>query len=288
MNDRVLRVLEYNKMKDQLKKHAGSSLGRAEIDQMKPLTSVDDIKHAMTITEETHRVVRLKGQAPLGGIKDVFAHIKRAQIGGVLNAWELLEIADTIYAARRVKSFIDKMTEDGIELPGLDEITGAITVLTDVERSIKQSVDDNGEVMDSATPALRSIRQQIRGQQASIRSKLDQLTKSQDQQKKLSDSIITIRNDRYVIPVKQEYRGSFGGIIHDQSASGATLFIEPQSVVTMNNMLREARGKEKIEIEKYSGSYPLKSRKMEKNCWKTPGRSAISILFLLKGITPMT
>lgn len=250
MNDRVLRVLEYNKMKDQLKKHAGSSLGRAEIDQMKPLTSVDDIKYAMTITEETHRVVRLKGQAPLGGIKDVFAHIKRAQIGGVLNAWELLEIADTIYAARRVKSFIDKMTEDGIELPGLDEITGAITVLTDVERSIKQSVDDNGEVMDSATPALRSIRQQIRGQQASIRSKLDQLTKSQDQQKKLSDSIITIRNDRYVIPVKQEYRGSFGGIIHDQSASGATLFIEPQSVVTMNNMLREARGKEKIEIEK--------------------------------------
>lgn len=250
MNDRVLRVLEYNKMKDQLKKHAGSSLGRAEIEQMKPMSSVDDIKHAMKITEETHRVVRLKGQAPLGGIKDVFAHIKRAQIGGVLNAWELLEIADTIYAARRVKTFIDKMVEDGIELPGLDEIVSSITVLTDVERSIKQSVDDNGEVMDSATPTLRSIRQQIRGQQASIRSKLDQLTKSQDQQKKLSDSIVTIRNDRYVIPVKQEYRGSFGGIIHDQSASGATLFIEPQSVVSMNNVLREARGKEKIETEK--------------------------------------
>ncbi|SDH75621.1 endonuclease MutS2 [Alteribacillus bidgolensis] len=250
MNARVKRVLEYNKMKEQLKEHAASSLGRKKIEELEPHTDLQTAKKEQQRTYEGTKVLRLKGQVPLGGIQSIHAHVKRAQIGGMLNAGELMEIADTIYAGRRLKSFVESMIEEEIELPLLLELVENIVPLTDLERAVKQCIDDHGEVMDAASSALRSIRQQIRSSESQVRSKLEQLTRSSDQQKKLSDSIVTIRNDRYVIPVKQEYRSSFGGIVHDQSASGATLFIEPQAVVNINNKLREARVKERQEIER--------------------------------------
>ncbi|SFE69145.1 endonuclease MutS2 [Alteribacillus iranensis] len=250
MDARVLRVLEYDKMKEQLKAHAASSLGLKKIDQLAPYTEYKTVKRELDRTQEGAKVLRLKGKAPLGGIRNITPHIKRAQIGGMLNAGELLEIADTLYAGRRLKSFIEGMIEDEIELPLLGEMVSYIVPLQEIERAIKQCIDDHGEIMDSASHTLRNIRQQIRTSEAEVRSKLEQLIRSTGQQKKLSDAIVTIRNDRYVIPVKQEYRSSFGGIVHDQSASGATLFIEPQSVVNINNALREARVKERKEIER--------------------------------------
>src|SRR5690606_14915445 len=115
---------------------------------------------------------------------------------------------------------------------------------------IKNSIDDHGVVMDGASDKLRAIRQQLRSTELRIREKLEGIIRSSSAQKTLSDAIITIRNDRYVIPVKQEYRSTYAGIVHDQSSSGATLFIEPQSVVDLNNVLQEARVKEKQEIER--------------------------------------
>ncbi|SFP72038.1 endonuclease MutS2 [Salibacterium halotolerans] len=250
MNERVRRVLEYDKMKEQLKNHAASTLGRKKVDALKPFSELEKAEEALRRTEEGAKVLRLRGQAPLGGITDIHAHLKRAEIGGTLNAGELLETADTIYGGRRIKKFIETMVEEDIELPLLAGLAAPIAPLSDLEREIKQSIDDHGEVLDGATPALRSIRQKIRGLEADIRSKLEQMIRSSAQQKKLSDAIVTIRNDRYVVPVKQEYRSSFGGIVHDQSSSGATLFIEPQSVVTMNNQLNEARVQERQEIER--------------------------------------
>ncbi|MGY4689273.1 endonuclease MutS2 [Salibacterium sp. K-3] len=250
MNERVRRVLEYDKMKEQLKEHVASTLGRKKVESLEPFTSLEKAEVEQNRTEEGAKVLRLKGQAPLGGITDIHAHLKRAQIGGTLNAGELLEIADTVYGGRRIKRFIETMVEEEIELPLLAELAAPVAPLSDLEKEIKQSIDDHGEVLDAATPALRSIRQKIRGTEADIRSKLEQMTRSSGQQKQLSDAIVTIRNDRYVVPVKQEYRSSFGGIVHDQSASGATLFIEPQSVVTMNNQLNEARAQERQEIER--------------------------------------
>ncbi|SFM31677.1 endonuclease MutS2 [Salibacterium qingdaonense] len=249
MNERVRRVLEYDKMKEQLKNHVASTLGRKKVEALEPFTELTKAEEELNRTEEGAKVLRLRGQAPLGGITDIRAHLKRAEIGGTLNAGELLETADTIYGGRRMKKFIEMMVEEEIELPLLAELAGPIAPLSDLEREIKQSIDDHGEVLDAATPALRSIRQRIRGMEADIRSKLEQMTRS-SQQKKLSDAIVTIRNDRYVVPVKQEYRSSFGGIVHDQSSSGATLFIEPQSVVTMNNQLSESRVQERREIER--------------------------------------
>ena len=237
-------------MKNQLLEHVSSSLGRRKVEDLEPMVEIDEIQHAQHSTFEGAKVIRLKGQAPLGGIRDIRASVKRAEIGAMLNEMELLDISSTIYGGRRFKKFIEEMVEDEIELPILAELVKTITPLTDLEREIKMCIDDHGHVLDSASPTLRTIRQQIKSHEASVRSKLESIIRSSNNQKMLSDSIITIRNDRYVIPVKQEYRNNFGGLIHDQSASGATLFIEPQSVVSINNQLREVRVKEKQEIEK--------------------------------------
>ncbi|MDQ0256447.1 DNA mismatch repair protein MutS2 [Evansella vedderi] len=250
MLDRVCRILEYDKMKGQLIKHASSSLGKQRVEMLKPSFNMEEIRHAQKSTYEGTKVLRLKGQAPLGGIRDIRASIKRARIGGMLNELELLDVASTIFGSRRFKSFVEGMLEDEVELTILPELVDQIIPLTDLEREIKHAIDENGDVLDSASPVLRTIRQQIRSHESSVRSKLESITRSSSGRKMLSDAIITIRNDRFVIPVKQEYRGHFGGMVHDQSASGATLFIEPNSVVQINNQLREARVKEKQEIDR--------------------------------------
>lgn len=237
-------------MKRQLIEHVSSSLGRKKVEELQPMFDINEIQYAQDATFEGTKVIRLRGQAPLGGIRDIIATVKRAKIGGMLNEAELLDVASTIYAGRRFKKFIEEMVEDEIELPILAELVTTITPLTDTEREIKMCIDDYGHMLDSASPTLRTIRHQIKSYEATVRSKLDNMTRSSSTQKMLSDAIITIRNERYVIPVKQEYRNHFGGIVHDQSASGATLFIEPQAVVTVNNQLREAKAKEKQEIEK--------------------------------------
>ncbi|SDZ53635.1 DNA mismatch repair protein MutS2 [Evansella caseinilytica] len=250
MIERVCRILEYDKMKAQLVHHAGSSLGKQRVEALVPSFHFQEIITAQQGTFEGAKVLRLKGQAPLGGLRDIRTAVKRARIGGMLNETELLDVSSTIYASRRFKAFVENMLEEEIELTILPELANRITPLTDVEREIKQAIDENGAVLDSASPALRTIRQQIRSHEAGVRSKLESITRSASGRKMLSDAIITIRNDRYVIPVKQEYRGHFGGLVHDQSASGATLFIEPNAVVQINNQLREARMKEKQEINR--------------------------------------
>ncbi|GAF64157.1 putative ATPase [Bacillus sp. TS-2] len=249
--ERVLRVLEYEKMKQQLIEHVSSSLGRRKIEQLTPSIDLEEILVSQKETSEGANVLRFKGRIPFGGIFDITSHVKRAQIGGILSASELMEIASTIYGGRQLKNFItDLVEEEERELPLLYGHVQQIEPLLDLEKYIKQCIDDNGHVLDSASQALRTIRQQVRSFESSVRSKLESLTRSSNTQKMLSDSIVTIRNDRFVIPVKQEYRTAFGGIVHDQSASGQTLFIEPQAVVTINNQLREAKIKEHREIER--------------------------------------
>ncbi|TSB48002.1 endonuclease MutS2 [Alkalicoccobacillus porphyridii] len=249
--EHVLRVLEYEKMKKQLLEHVASSLGREKIQALVPSTDVEEVERWQLETAEGAEVLRLKGHIPLGGITDVKTEAKRAQIGGSLSAQELMNISSTLYGGRQIKGFIEDVEEeDQTPIPLLSEYATQIEPLRELERSINQCIDDYGHVMDSASPELRTIRHQVRSFESNVRSKLESLIKSQNTQKLLSDAIITIRNERYVVPVKQEYRGSFGGIVHDQSASGATLFIEPQAVVVLNNQLREAKMKEAQEVER--------------------------------------
>ncbi|MGG0236960.1 endonuclease MutS2 [Bacillus rhizoplanae] len=250
MLERTLRVLEYDKIKEQLLEHVASSLGRDKVKGLMPSTNYEEVVELQETTDEAAKVIRLKGHVPLGGIFDIRPNVKRAKIGSMLSPHELLDIASTMYGSRQIKRFIEDMVENGVELPILDTYVARIISLYDLEKKITNCISDGGEVVDSASEKLRGIRQQIRTAESRIREKLENMTRSSNAQKMLSDAIVTIRNDRYVIPVKQEYRGAYGGIVHDQSASGQTLFIEPQVIVELNNTLQEARVKEKQEVER--------------------------------------
>jgi DNA mismatch repair protein MutS2 len=249
VQEKVLKVLEFDKVKEQLKSHVSSSLGKEKIDRLTPSKNFEEVLAWQEETDEAVKVLRIKGHMPLGGIFDIRPSIKRAQIGGILSPSELLDIASTMEAARRIKKFIEGLLEED-SFPILQQWQEQLVPLYEVEQAIRQAIDENASILDSASEGLRSIRQKIRSAESKIREKLENMIRSSSAQKMLSDAIITIRNDRFVIPVKQEYRHVYGGIVHDQSASGATLFIEPQAVVDLNNVLQEARMKEKQEIER--------------------------------------
>lgn len=249
MQQRVLKTLEFDKIRDQLLDHVSSSLGKEKARNLVPSTDFEEVLRLQEETDEAAKVLRLKGNVPLGGIYDIRPHVKRAVIGGMLSPQELIQTANTVHASRQMKRFISDMAEE-TELPILSNFAEEIVVLADLEERIKHAIDEGGEVLDSASDALRTLRNQLRSREARVRERLESMIRSSNAQKMLSDAIITIRNDRFVIPVKQEYRGHYGGIIHDQSSSGQTLFIEPQTVVQLNNELQEIRIKEQQEIER--------------------------------------
>lgn len=250
MQQKMLRILEFDKVKEQLAEHASSPLGLERIDALMPSSDLEEVAAWLEETDEAATVLRLAGYAPLDGVVDIRPHLKRAAIGGVLSPQELVEVAATSVASRQMKRLIMDLHEEHGGLERLSIYADELVEVPALEHDIRRSIDDHGEVLDAASDRLRSLRGQIRSVEARIREKLESIIRSPAAQKRLSDAIITIRNDRYVIPVKQEYRGAYGGIVHDQSASGATLFIEPQAVVELNNALREARAKEKQEIER--------------------------------------
>jgi DNA mismatch repair protein MutS2 len=250
MQERTLKVLEFTKVRQQLVEHAASSLGIEKLKRLVPSTDFEEVVKLQAETDEATTVLRIKGNVPLSGIHDIRAHIKRSIIGGVLSAHELVQISSTVHTSRQIKRFIEDIAEERTEIPILMEQVARIIPLVQLEESIKLAIDESGEVLDSASVLLRSLRQQLRSNEARVREKLESMIRSSNAAKMLSDSIITIRNDRFVIPVKQEYRGHYGGIIHDQSSSGQTLFIEPQVIVQLNNQLQDIRVKEQLEIER--------------------------------------
>jgi DNA mismatch repair protein MutS2 len=250
MQQRVLKVLEFHKVKEQVLDLASSALGRRLVEELKPSTNFEKVVRSQEETDEATNILRLKGNVPLGGIYDIRPHMKRADIGGMLSPQELMQISSTIHASRMIKKFINDLLEEELSLPYLHELTNEIVVLAELEDAIRMAVDDNGAILDSASELLRSLRNQLRTKENRVRERLESMIRSSNAQKMLSDAIVTIRNDRFVIPVKQEYRGHYGGIIHDQSSSGQTLFIEPQSIVQLNNELQEVRIKEQQEIER--------------------------------------
>lgn len=250
MQERVLKVLEFHKVKEQVLEHASSSLGRNLAKELMPSTNLEEVIKRQEETDEATSILRLKGNVPLGGIFDIRPHVKRANIGGMLSPQELMQISSTIHASRMIRKFVEELTEEELSLPHLVDLVDQIIVLAELEEAIRMAIDDNGVVLDSASDTLRSLRNQLRTKESRVRERLESMIRSSNAQKMLSDAIVTIRNDRFVIPVKQEYRGHYGGIIHDQSSSGQTLFIEPQSIVQLNNELQGIRVQEQQEIER--------------------------------------
>ncbi|MED4907811.1 endonuclease MutS2 [Brevibacillus centrosporus] len=249
MEQRVLKTLEYDKIVALLVDKATCTYGKEKAAELLPFTRMEEVSIAQRGTSEAATVLRLKGSVPLGGIRDIRGPVQRARLNAMLAPLELMDTASTIAAGRRLKHFLLDMCDDH-ELPLLRDQAERIEGLRELEMEIRRCVDESGDILDSASVELRSVRQEIRQLEARIREKLDQMTRSSSYQKMLMESIVTIRGDRFVIPVKQEYRHVFGGIVHDQSASGATLFIEPEVIVSMNNKLRELRLREEREVER--------------------------------------
>lgn len=244
MNDKTFRVLEFDKVIQLLINEAQTSIGKQFSSNIKPQNTLEKVQKLQNETDEAVQIIRLNQTIPLGGITDIKEILKRTLIGSTLSSTECLNVGTTIYGGRQTKNFIDNLEN---RMPLLDAYVYQITPLYELEKEISSAIDEHGYVMDSASVKLRGIRSSIRDLEARVRERLNNFTRSKS--KMLSDSIITIRNDRFVLPVKSEYRGSIGGIVHDQSSSGQTVFMEPQAVVEMNNRLQQAILNENDEVE---------------------------------------
>ena len=252
MESRSLKTLEYHKIIDKLVNYAVSPMAKEIAGELIPTDDYNEIIQRQKETSYALTMMIKKGTIPLGGFKDIRSSIKRVDIGGILTAAELMHMADFLYVCKKVKNYYkdDKKEE---RYGSLDALFEGITTLPALEREISRCILSEEEIADDASPALSNIRKEIKGMNEKIKNQLQKIIYSSANQAKLQEAVITIREDRYCVPVKQEYRNSFPGIVHDQSASGATLFIEPMVIVQMNNLLRELKIKEKNEIEKILG-----------------------------------
>ncbi|MEC0225848.1 endonuclease MutS2 [Paenibacillus alba] len=250
MNKKIIKTLDYAKILHKLAHHAATSLGKEAVEQLEPKGDFELVKLRLQATDEAVNIERLKGNAPFGGIRDIRSSLHRSRIGGMLNPSELLDISTTLFGTRRLKRFVVAVHEDDYAVPMLKDKVDLLTENKPLEDKINSCIDENAVVVDSASPELGRVRSELRTGESRVRERLEQMLRNSSVQKMLQDVLITIRNDRFVIPVKSEYRSSFGGMIHDQSASGATLYIEPDAIVQLNNKIRELKFKEEVEIEK--------------------------------------
>jgi len=247
MQAAVLSTLEYNKIRNMLANCTGSVMGRELAEQLVPVSDADVVKERLAETAEAREILNSIPVVPLGGIRDVRATIKRAELGSLLEPHELLAVASTLYAARRLKGFISDLP---VAAERLKAIVGQIVVMRNIETIIESTVTEQGVIRDDASSELLKIRREIKQAQGRVKEKLDSILRSGEYQKFFQDVLVTVRGDRYVIPIKQEFRNNFPGIVHDQSASGATLFIEPIAIVNLNNDIKQLMVAEKNEIER--------------------------------------
>lgn len=251
MNVKTLKTLEYNKIIDLLLQKAESELGKNKIKEIKPLTNIEDIEYLQRETEEAYTLLIKRGTPPLYGIHSIAPEVKRAEIGGALSPGGLLKISDSLRVSRGLKNYIRETKEDKVsDYPIIERLVEDLRVFKHIEDEINNAIISENEISDNASSTLRSIRRQIISKNESVKDKLNSIINSQTNKKYLQDSIVTIREGRYVIPVKSENRGNVPGLVHDMSGSGATLFIEPMAVVQLNNELRELELKEREEIER--------------------------------------
>ncbi|WP_273731652.1 endonuclease MutS2 [Leuconostoc mesenteroides] len=251
MNQKVLQTLEYDKIKSQLSDFLSTPIGRQEADALQPITDVHIINYWLQETADAMMIDRLKGGIPLAKLADITPHLKRLNIQASLSATELAEIGNVLRNTSAISNFFIQMKDESIgeSLEVLIEQAEQLETLPEVTKSIQTAIDSTGRINDEASYELKSVRGKIVGHENAIKNKMQEFTKGKTAQY-LSDPIVTIRSDRYVLPVKAEYRSQFGGVVHDQSQTGLTLYIEPQAVVELSNKLSELRVKESAEEQR--------------------------------------
>ena len=251
MNDRLYKVLEFDRIKEMLGELTSSPMSLKMAEELVPETDRDRVIYNITETDDAVALIVKRGRPPLGGIVDVNPAIIRAAGGSMLSFAELLAVAGVLKAARRTLNYCgeEKDREDASSNCILDKI---VMLREDyfLESEITRCIISEDEMADEASPELSDIRRRILREQTSIRDKLNEFIRSSKYAKAIQDEVITMRGDRYCIPVKAEFRSEFPGMVYDMSGSGQTLFIEPQAVVESNNKIRELRIKERQEIER--------------------------------------
>lgn len=251
MDNKSFKVLEFDKIIEILKTKASSSLGLHKIENLEPSSDFEEVQYRLQETTEAQSILIKRGHVNLGGIHDVLDKVKRAEIGASLDPGSLLMVADTLRAARVLSNSLSgDGEEEDFNYPIIQSLATSLYIHREIEDAVYNAIVSEIEIADSASHTLRDIRRKIVQKNQSIRSKLNTIISSATYQKYLQDSIISMRGDRFVVPVKAEYRSVVAGIVHDQSSSGATLFIEPMSIVEMNNELRKLKLDEQEEIER--------------------------------------
>ena len=250
MKERTLRVLEYYKIRDMLKDKAQSSLGKDMVEELLPLVDFLEIEHLQKETEEAYNVLMKKGRPPLFGINKIKDQVKRAEKGGVLIPKNLLLISDSLRVVRALKTYLRDIEDDkSLKIDVVRELISSLEPLKDLENEINRCIISEEEIADNASLKLSAIRRNILVKNDSVKNKLNNIIRSSKYEKFLQDSLVTVRDGRYVVPIKQENKKDFPGLVHDQSSSGATIFVEPMAVVELNNDLKELEIKEREEIE---------------------------------------
>lgn len=247
MNQKVLRTLEYNKIVERLAEYAFGADTKERCLSLLPSTSLSEITNAQQQTKDAMNRSLKKGRLDCSGIKPLSSAIRRVEIGGTMNIEELLGLCKLLETARRVKAYGRKERED-IPSDSLSELFDGLEPLSPLCDEIRRCIISVDEISDDASSNLKSIRRSIRSTGDRIHAQLNQMLNNQNVRNCLQDFIITMRNGRYCLPVKAEAKSQITGMVHDQSSSGSTLFIEPMAVVNLNNELKELSIKEQDEI----------------------------------------
>lgn len=247
MNSDIFQTLEFPKIKALVAAQTHCHWGREIVENSQPSSEFATVQVLLDETAEARTLVASQLTVPFGGIRDIRSALARAALGSVLDPEEIAEVGNTISSVRRLKAFFEHLEFD---LPALEPYSCRLSSFKLLENKIEEVLDDQARIRDDASVELARLRRGIRDMQGLVKTRLDSILRSAEYQKYFQDAIVTVRGDRYVIPVKQEYRHHFPGIIHDQSGSGATVFIEPMAIVNINNDIKQLTAAEKHEVER--------------------------------------
>ncbi|WEV37367.1 endonuclease MutS2 [Lactobacillus sp. ESL0677] len=249
MNDKILKTLEFSKITQRLADQAITAPAKERAINLKPSGDFAQVESSLKQTLALVNLLRIKGQLPLTDFEDVRPSTKRLRIKANLNAKELGNILLVLVLANEVNSFLADVNGEQLNLEAIAGIASKLDVPEMLLNELKRALDFDGEILDTASSNLARLRHDLKSNDEEIKMRMDAYTKGSSS-KYLSEQIVTIRDDRYVIPVKQEYRAKFGGVVHDQSASGQTLFVEPGAVLSLNNRQQNLLAQERQEIHR--------------------------------------
>ncbi|MBQ5960122.1 MAG: endonuclease MutS2 [Firmicutes bacterium] len=250
MEEKVLKKLEFDKVREMLADRAASAMGKELCRELVPSTDLWEIKRMLQETDEAFSLLMRYGDPSFGGLRDIRPVLQRSAVQGLLSMGELLEVADTLRTVRRIRDYGVHKEEGSLVLPMLDPMFEGLVPYTELQKEIERCIISDEAMDDHASEKLFSIRKDIQLAQSRIRSELNRIIYSSSYKDMLQDSVVAMRGGRFCIPVKSEFRGSVKGLVHDQSSSGSTVFVEPMAVVNLNNQIADLLLAEQQEIER--------------------------------------